>query len=109
MSIKTEDTIITNISRLSFFYGLGFNFPCYSWRGFSLWISFIWFVYTYNRIFVFMLKIDDKRKARSYKIYDKVYAKAMRRAAKQKQKLATLIEIAVHDYAHGNKNSTLDL
>jgi hypothetical protein len=56
-----------------------------------------------------MLKIDDKRKARSYKIYDKVYAKAMRRAAKQKQKLATLIEIAVHDYAHGNKNSTLDL
>ena len=45
----------------------------------------------------------EKRKVRGYKINDKFYDKAMKRANKEKLSLATLIEVWVISY--GNKDA----
>jgi hypothetical protein len=52
--------------------------------------------------------MNDVRRPRSYKINDSVYKKAMRKAAKNKKKLATMIEEAVYEYQiAGNKDAKL--
>ena len=45
----------------------------------------------------------EKRKVRGYKITDKAYLKAMKRAAREKVKLAQLIEKMVVGYGEGSK------
>ncbi len=47
------------------------------------------------------MKAEEKRKARAYKIADKPYKKAMRRAKKDKVKLASMVEDFVFAYAEG--------
>lgn len=47
------------------------------------------------------MKAKEPRKLRGYKVADKPYAKAMRRANKEKKSLATLIEQFVTRYAGG--------
>jgi len=45
------------------------------------------------------MKVKEKRNARSYKIADKTYRKAMRKAKKDKTTLAVLIESYVVAYS----------
>ena len=47
------------------------------------------------------MKAKEKRKARSYKIADKVYNKALRRGRKEGIPLASFIEQIVAEYADG--------
>lgn len=52
------------------------------------------------------VKKKEKRKVKGYKISDKVYRKAMRRATKGKFALASLIETWVSVYAEGGRVET---
>ncbi len=54
-----------------------------------------------------MKEKKEKRRPRTYKITDKVYQKAMIRAKKDKQPLASMIEEIVTMYANGEKQSWL--
>lgn len=45
--------------------------------------------------------MKEKRKSRSYKSTDKVYKAAMKRAKKEKKKLANVVEFLVDMYASG--------
>lgn len=47
------------------------------------------------------MKAKEKRKARAYKISDRPYARALRRAQKEGVPLATLLERVVECYADG--------
>lgn len=47
--------------------------------------------------------VKEKRKARAYKIADKPYERAMKRAGKEKGSLATIIEDWVIMYGEGAK------
>jgi hypothetical protein len=47
------------------------------------------------------MKAKEKRKARAYKISDKDYKKAMRRAKKEKTPLASMIEEVLIGYGEG--------
>lgn len=47
------------------------------------------------------MKAKEKRKVRAYKIADKPYEKAMKRASRNKQHLANIIEAFVTDYSEG--------
>ena len=44
---------------------------------------------------------NEKRNTRTYKIKDSLYKKAMRRAKKEKYKLANIVEKTIEGYAHG--------
>ena len=48
------------------------------------------------------MKAEQKRKPRAYKITDKTYGKAMKRAKKEKKSLATMIEDVVLCYSKGS-------
>lgn len=47
------------------------------------------------------MKVKEKRKVRGYKITDSDYNRAMKRAAKEKGKLAKIIETMVIGYSRG--------
>jgi hypothetical protein len=47
--------------------------------------------------------MNEKRKIRGYKILDKPYEKAKKRAIREKKTLASMIEQAVVSYASGEK------
>lgn len=46
-------------------------------------------------------KLQEKRQVRSYKVIDKYYFKAQKRAAKEKTTVANVIEETVKLYAEG--------
>jgi len=48
-------------------------------------------------------KILEKRQVRSYKVLDKYYFKAQKRAAKEKTTVANVIEASLIHYAAGNQ------
>lgn len=54
------------------------------------------------------MKINEKRTNKGYKIHDSVYVKAMRRARKDKKKLARLIESFVLAYSTGDNLFTFN-
>lgn len=47
------------------------------------------------------MKAKEKRNVRAYKIADKPYEKAKKRATRNKSNLATIIEAFVTDYSEG--------
>lgn len=57
---------------------------------------------TDNRLYICRMEATNKRKARSYKVYDKVYFKALKRGQKEKKPLAQLLEKVVALYADGH-------
>jgi hypothetical protein len=61
--------------------------------------------YVIRITFAFMegKKYSEKRQVRSYKIVDKFYFKAQKRAAKEKTTVANVIETCLMHYAEGNQ------